>query len=489
MLKQTELPSSTPEAQGIDSASILAFVNAVEQTQLELHSLILVRHGHTIAKGWWSPYTAELPHMLFSLSKSFTSTAVGMAVAEGRLTVDDPVVDFFPADLPNEVSGNLAAMRVRDLLTMTTGHSTDPTRLVRSEPGSTWAQTFLAQPVERTPGTHFVYNSVATYMLSAIVQKLTGRTMLEYLTPRLFVPLGIEGATWENCPRGINTGGWGLKITSDDIAKFGQLYLQQGCWQGQQLITPEWVAAATSAQVPNGPSENIDWVQGYGYQFWQCRYGAYRGDGAFGQFCIVMPDQQVVIAITSGLRNMQNVLNLVWEHLLPAMQAEPLPADADAQRALADRLASLRLAAQSGAATSPIAERVSGQCYRFEENEQGISAIKFDFGQDGVRLTVHDRAGEHQLACGYQQWEAGETRLGQEPDAPLPYPVAASGAWSADDTYAMRLCFSETPFIPTMRFRFVEECLEFDQRYNVGFGPPEELEAPRLLGKKYRETG
>jgi CubicO group peptidase (beta-lactamase class C family) len=306
MLVKTPLKQSSPEAQGIASAAILAFLDAIDAANIELNSLILLRHGHQIARGWWTPYAADVPHMLFSLSKSFTSTAVGMAVAEGRLSVQDHVVDFFPDDLPQQVSENLAAMTVHHLLSMNTGHDTDTTPFLHetSKGDGNWARAFLARPVEHKPGTHFVYNSGATYMCSAIVQKLTGQTVLAYLTPRLMEPLGIEGATWECCPRGINAGGWGLKIKTDDIANFGQLYLQQGNWQGQQLVTREWVAAATSKQTRNDPNINIDWEQGYGYQFWRCQHNGYRGDGAFGQYCVILPDQDAVIAITSGVRNM-----------------------------------------------------------------------------------------------------------------------------------------------------------------------------------------
>jgi CubicO group peptidase (beta-lactamase class C family) len=205
------LPHSTPEAQGIASTAILAFLDAAARDNVGLHSLMLVRHGHVVAAGWWAPYAAALPHVLFSLSKSFTSTAVGLAVSEGRLSVDDPVLRFFPEDVPPVVSEHLAAMRVRHLLSMSTGHDIDATQATTAAPDGNWVKAFLAQPVVHAPGTHFVYNSAATYMLSAIVQRLTGETVLAYLGSRLLAPLGIEGATWQSCPRGINVGGWGAE--------------------------------------------------------------------------------------------------------------------------------------------------------------------------------------------------------------------------------------------------------------------------------------
>ena len=326
-----DLPRGSPESQGVSSPDLLAFVEAADKDIDSLHSFMLVRHGHVVAEGWWTPYAAESPHMLFSLSKSFTSTAVGLAAADGKLSIDDPVLKFFPDEAPAEPSANLKAMRISDLLRMSTGQQGEPARKA-TEP---WAKTFLAQPVPFKPGTHFLYNTSATYMASATVQKVTGQTVLDYLKPRLFDPLGIAKPTWEASPQGISAGGYGLSVRTEDIAKFGQLYLQKGKWNGKQLVPEAWVETATARQTSNGSNPKSDWDQGYGYQFWRCRHGAYRGDGAFGQYCIVLPEQDAVIAITSGVRDMQAVLNLVWDKLLPAMKLSALPADEEAAKKLA----------------------------------------------------------------------------------------------------------------------------------------------------------
>ena len=332
-----QLPRSAPEAQGIPSAAVLALVDDAERQDLGLHSLMVLRHGHVVAEGWWRPYAPERPHMLFSLSKSFAATAAGLAASEGRLSVEDRVLSFFPDEAPAEPDPNLAAMRVRDLLAMATGHAEDTTGRMRDAGGGDWVRGFLALPVGHPPGTRFVYNSGATYLVSAIVQKVTGQTLLDYLTPRLLEPLGITGATWESSPQGINVGGWGLNITTDDIARFGQLYLGDGVWRGQRLLPEGWVAEATRAQVSNGDDPHSDWAQGYGYQFWRCRHNAYRGDGAFGQLCVVLPDRDALVAITAGTRDLGGVLNLIWEHLLPAMALQALPHDPAAQQALLHR--------------------------------------------------------------------------------------------------------------------------------------------------------
>ena len=332
------LPRSTPESQGVSSEAILAFIEAADQKVNSMHSFMLVRHGQVVAEAWWAPETPEKPHVLWSLSKSFTSTAVGLAVAEGRININDTVLSFFPDEAPDDPSANLKAMRVRDLLTMSTGHQDEVSLRDQKE----WTRAFLAHPVPHKPGTHFQYNTPATFMLSAIVQKVTGETVLDYLTPRLFEPLGIEKPKWDENPQGISIGGYGLYLRTEDIAKFGQLYLQQGNWQGKQLLPAEWIQQATSKQVSNGSDPERDWDQGYGFQFWRCRHNAYRGDGKDGQFCIVMPELDAVVAITANAANMQGELNVVWDELLPAFQSEPLPENPEAQTKLKAAISGLK---------------------------------------------------------------------------------------------------------------------------------------------------
>ncbi len=478
------LPRSAPETQGIPASAVLALVDEAERKDLGLHSLMLLRHGHVVAEGWWKPYAAPRPHMLFSLSKSFCSTAAGLAVAEGRLSLDDTVLSFFPDEAPADPSPPLAAMRLRHLLSMSTGHDADTTGQMQDAEGGDWVRAFLAQPVAHAPGTHFVYNSGATYMVSAIVQKVTGQTVLDYLGPRLFGPLGITGQTWESSPQGVSMGGWGLNITTEDIARFGLLYLQKGQWRGQRLLPASWVAEATAKQVSNGDDPDSDWAQGYGFQFWRCRHDAYRGDGAFGQFCVVLPDQEAVVAITAGSGDLVGVLNLVWDHLLPAMGPSPLPANAQAQEYLRARLAGLSLPVPDGARTSPLAATVSGKTYAFDAgdaNEQGIETARWDFRADGAVVTLRDKAGEHRIEAGVDDWRRGTTTLSDATGWERPSRnVAARGAWADADTYVLTAYFYETPFAVTLTGRFSEGGVRLDLRQNVSFGP---TDRPPLEGR------
>ena len=475
------LPRSSPEKQGISSAAILEFIEAANEKIDTMNSFMLVRHGHVVAEGWWAPYDAKSPHILFSLSKSFTSTAVGLAIADGKLALDDEVLKFFPEDAPSEPSANLKAMRVRDLLCMSAGHQAEVSLFDIKE---TWTKAFLNHPVPHKPGTHFLYNTPATYMLSAILQKVTGITLLDYLRPRLFEPLGIENPQWDTSPQGISLGGYGLSVRTEDIARFGQLYLQKGVWMGKRLVPSAWIDAATTRQTSTGSNPTSDWEQGYGYQFWRSRHGLYRGDGAFGQFCIVMPEQDAVVAITSGGRDMQAVMNLVWEKLLPAFKSAPLPADGVGAEKLSKRVAGLAVRPVLGQATSSRSAATSGKRYVFASNYRQIEAVAIESREDGATVKVWTPRGESQIICGPGVWKRGRTAfvngVGGRMVPADGQPVAASGAWTQDDTFTLKLCLYETPFYSTMVFRFSGDELLLDSEHNVSFGA---TKLPQLVGE------
>lgn len=481
------LPRSTPERQGLSSSAVLAFVEAADREVDQMNSFMLVRHGHVVAEGWWGPYDARTPHVLYSLSKSFTSTAVGMAVAEGKLSLDDEVLKFFPEEAPAEPSPNLRSMRVRDLLRMSSGNQTEADFFAPGD--ATWVKRFLAHPVPFKPGTHFLYNSPATYMLSAIVQKATGATVLEYLKPKLFDPLGFESPVWVTSPQGVTAGAYGLSVRTEEIARFGQLYLQKGLWDGRQLVPSSWIEEATARQTSNGSAPKSDWDQGYGFQFWRSRHG-WRGDGAFGQFCLVVPELDAVVAITSGTRDMQRVMNLVWDKLLPEMKPGRLPEDSAARQRLAERLKGLTVKLQTGRPTSALAAKVSGRWYEFPENDRGLKALSFDFKGASPVLVVRTAAGETRTPVGFESWAKSRGSFANGLERALSVPAqplsAASGAWTGEETYALKLVLYETPYYSALTFRFEGERLLLDSEHNVWFGPTKQ---PQLVGRAAAATG
>jgi len=466
-LVHRNLPRSSPEAQGVRSEGILQFLDALASSKHEFHSFMMARHGHVIAEGWWSPYRAELNHMLYSLSKSFTSTAVGFAKSEGKLSVEDPIISFFPDKLPDSVSENLRALKIKDLLTMSVGHAHDSTPSITKE--EDWVKAFLALPIANQPGTAFLYNSGATYMLSAIVQKVTGLKVIDYLTPRLFAPLEITGMTWETCPKGINTGGWGLSVPTEALAKFGQFYLQKGAWNERQLLPAEWVQEATSFKIQQPGSDlekqkrESDWHQGYCYQFWRCRHNAFRGDGAFGQFTVVLPEQDAVIAITNESPNMQGELNLVWEHVWPAIQPSALPVNKATAEELKHRLRALVLEPPKASTSSPRAERISGKAFAINPNDKGVQSVAFRFGKRDGTFTLTDAQGNYPVNFGLEHWVEGETAMPGTPPkitvqkGTIQSRIAASGTWKDDQTLEMTWRFTETPHHDTVTCRFQED--------------------------------
>ncbi|UQZ82151.1 6-aminohexanoate-dimer hydrolase [Paenibacillus konkukensis] len=449
-----------PESVGIAPSSVTDFMKAASDSPTGLHSFMLLRHGRVAAEAHWRPYDSALRHMLFSLSKSFTSTAIGLAVAERLLTVDDAVISFFPEKRLND-GPNMRAMRVRHLLSMSTGHAEDAMGRLRGAEDGDWVQSFLSLEVEHEPGTRFVYNSGASYMLSAIIQRVTGQPLLDYLQPRLLAPLGIDGAEWETCPRGIHAGGWGLSLMTEDIARFGQLYLQQGQWEGAQLLPKAWVKEATSRHIANGDGGESDWKQGYGYQFWICRHGAYRGDGAYGQFCVVLPEQEAVIAITSGVRkNLQDVLDLVWTHLLPGMKQGELPPDDEQFGIMTDTAQSLAYAPLQSDLKTDTAAKVSGAAYVMDANDH-YKTISFRFEPDLCRIAYTNGAGEHQIQCGMGRWAIERSPLDSYPM------MAASGQWLEADTFEMEWRRIETPFIIHAVCKFAGDRASIQIRHQV----------------------
>ena len=331
---ETEAPVSLERAEPTDSlsAAMEKYLQAAEDQQLNIQSVMVLQHGRVVYEKWLNGGEPDVPHVLNSVSKTFTATAVGIAVGEGLLSLDDKLVTFFPDELPESPSENLQKVTIKDLLTMNCGHDTQP-GYPSEDREETWTSIFLSWPVEHEPGTFYCYNGLGTYMLSAILQKLTGQKVVDYLQTRLFDPLKIDAPHWDESPQGINKGGSGLYLKTEDLAKMGQLLLQKGEWYGKQILSEEWVAEATRKQVPCVPSwirfdeveksgltpENSDWVMGYGFQMWRCRHNAVRADGAGGQYIILIPDKDAVVVNTADLQDMQAELNLVWDYILPAL--------------------------------------------------------------------------------------------------------------------------------------------------------------------------
>ena len=457
------LPRSAPDDQGLSGAALDAFVAALDASEQEIQTVMLLRDGHVVLEEEWSPYRLTDPHLLFSVSKSFTSTAVGLAIEAGLLSLDDKVISFFDDDeLPATISDNLAAMTVRHLLTMTTGHSEDTVEALSRD--RRMVKIFLGLEVEHEPGTVFVYNSGATYMLSAILQRLTGEKLLDYLRPRLFEPLGITEATWQVSREGITVGGWGLSINTESLAAFGQLLLQRGVWEGKQLVPAEWIEAATSKQVPNDTQENPDWRQGYGFQFWRGRHNTYRGDGAFGQFCLIFPEYDAALIVTSATFDMQAVLDTVWDRLLPVLEGKEVEAVA--------RPSSLELPPPTGAAPGG----GDGRTYRFAANDSGLVAARLDPDGTGRFTFAHVVTGTgepYEIVISAGQWQEHRRDSVVKDGVTVPGWRVLTSAYADGDAFVATVRFVESPFVATFACHPDGHQMTIDVSLNVSFGPTE----------------
>lgn len=345
------LPRTEPSpelAQAIQTweNEVEASLSKPEMLQVIMHNIMVLKDGKVVFEKNLDPeWPADRPQHIFSASKTFTALAAGLAVDDGLITVEDKVIDYFPDKLPEEVCDKLRNLRIKDLLTMQCGHETDPTWATMAAYDSTTmeitlrdsvdlAKAFLNHPFIHEPGTYFCYNSLCTYMVSAIVQRVEGKTILELLDERIFAPLSIPTPEWDKDEDGVCVGGWGLHLRIEDMAKFGQLLLQKGKWNGKQLVSEEWIEEQTRKHInnyPNGltaeqldappllPLSRNDWVAGYGYQTWRNTVGGYRADGAWGQMIVVLPEHNAVIAGQANLKNHLAELWSYWDYILPAL--------------------------------------------------------------------------------------------------------------------------------------------------------------------------
>lgn len=417
-----DLPRSTPEEQGVESGAVLAMFEELLRLDLtDIHHVMVLRGGKVIAEMHPSPFKAEHSHTLYSCSKTFVSLAVGIAIDENRLRLSDRVAQFFPELLPDTISENLAKMTVRDLLTMASGVTPDwDYRSYEKE----WVEPFLAKEVSE-PGENFTYDSMSSYMLSAIVQRATGERVADYLRSRLFTPMGIVQYDWEESLDGINCGGWGLRLQAESLAKTGQLLLNKGEWCGKQLVSRSWIEEATKCQIvttSNNTEAATDNNQGYGYQIWRCRYdGAYRADGAHGQFIVVVPDKDIVIVITgitTGAASRE--LDAIWDTLLSGVHDEELaPSPNYARMQKYSKNAALETIV--GKKTSPLEEEIAAQKITLSDNKYNIASIKINALKDSYSLTIEYNDGKsHTLPYGYNnEWAYTTTTV------PPPYAVNA----------------------------------------------------------------
>lgn len=466
-----ELPRSTPEAEGVPSQALInLFDSLISLPKTEIHSIMVLRHGKVIAETYPAPFAPEYKHTMYSCSKTFVSAAVGLAMDENRLRLTDRVAIFFPELLPDTISSNLADMTVRDLLTMTSGITPDWNMRNNC---SDWTRAFLAKPV-KVPGEQFEYDSMSTYLLSAIVQKVTGMMVLDYLKLKVFNPMNITEVAWEISPEGVNTGGWGLHIQSESLAKFGQLLLNRGKWEGKQLIPASWVEQMMSKQMETGGD-------GYGYQMWLCEYpGAVRADGALGQYILVIPDKDMVVVITEcTLIDGRTQRRLVWKRLLPEVGDTPLTSG-KAYNQLQKKQSTYQLPVTQGKATSVVSREYAGKCIELGQNKFGWQSLNLQFKPKEIVLTVTETNGNsYDLLFGYKQWLKVSTEVYPPYSiTPVdsfkgiegPFWVAGSYAWAEPETLELKAHYVNWISALDIKLHFDGEKVDLKVKENYSSG-------------------
>jgi len=437
--------------------------------------------------------------MLHSAVKSWTGTAVGLAIGDGLLSLDDKVISFFPEHCPAVVSDNLAAMTVRDLLTMRSGHRTGLSGGEWRNSTDSWVAAFLRESVLDRPGDDFIYSSGSSYMLSAIVTKVSGRTVHALLEERIFRPLGMPPVSWDISPEGYSSGGNGLSCSVEDMLKFGVLHLEDGVWEGRRLLPGGWVVEATRNHVreawiaptdgrryPSRESispETIQRLEGYGYQWWKTAHDGYRATGLFGQHCIILPHMNAVIAMTAAMPPRQSpLLKLVWQHLVPGLAGTKTSPDRDP--VLAIRLNELRLPWPTGSATSPKAAQINGRTFIMERNEDLVESIVFDFTDNSCRFTQVDNRGLHHIDAGWREpIESNTTMTGfrlHHQYQPERMRVVAAATWLNETSLQLTWRFVETAFCDTVTCVFGDHEVQVNRRVNTN---PGGMERPTIVGR------
>jgi len=457
----------SPREAGISSNAVAALLNDARTRQLELHDLLIYRRGAVGVELYKWPYRAGQPRIMHSVAKSFTSAAIGLALQEGALHLDDKVISFFPSELPSVVDDKLAAMTVEDLLTMRTGQAAETSGARWRGLKTSWTAEFFKIPLAHPPGATYVYTSAASYMLSAILTRATGETLHDYLRPRLFEPLGIEGEQWDLAPDGINPGGNGLTCAPEDLLKFGVLYLHHGLWEGKRILPASWIESATCRRGADG----------YGYHWVTGTHGEFFAMGLFGQLIGVFPGYDAVIVINSAIQHIEacsRILIPLLQRHLASMFHETGIDEADGDRALSAAVAELAATEPLVSAAAPRPELLGTRRYILSPNVLRFQELTIHISEDACTLQLRSERGGYSIRSGIGHWIEGKTKL---PGARLHHgyalegtPAIAGARWKSDSTLVMDWIFIASVFRDQVVVHFDCDRMTLLRSVNVNSG-------------------
>ena len=456
-----------PEQAGVSSKEIENLIRDFRESGIEVHSFMILSRGKVAFESWAEPYSPETPHMMYSVSKSFTSTAVGFAVSEGLLSLDTRFVDVFP-EYRNEKDKNLEALNVHYLLSMQSGKNVS----VFSDKGKNrWIEDFVNSPWGFAPGEGWQYISENQYILCAMLKEVTGMTVTEYLTPRLYEPLGIDVPFWEHDINGIEAGGWGLFLKTEDLAKFIYCYQHNGMYMGRQVIPAEWVQLA---QRPWGDNSIVnsdpDGQCGYGYCFWRCGgVNGYRADGMFSQFGIIPDDYDAAFIITASEIDEQKTKECIWRHFpkcliepdselkpekMPSLSSlgDELPSSEHKaiEKEIEGRIIKFKKNIPLNAAGFPVSILPFPVVYMSGDRAGNISDVVFTFGENECYFHWTEGDEENTIACGMD----GISRKTEMTLAQMKFTAAATAAWISDNELQLNIRPVEAVAQRILKFTF-----------------------------------
>ena len=428
---RTRMERVRPEAVGVSPGAILKFLRALEETGFVSHDLMVIRHGKVVFEAHYAPFRPDIPHMLCSCSKSFASAAVGFAIDEGRFALDDPIVGLFPEKLKGTPHPYAAAMTVRHLLEMSTAYAD------AIQPASEdWTADFLNREPDHYPGTTFGYDSIGTHVLCEAVQKFTGMTVHEYLTPRLFEPLGIapEEVRWSVGAMGVNHGGGGLCLTPEGMAKFAQLLLSDGVWEGRRVLPEGWVSEATRGRVSAAASDG-SYKPSYGRKFWRVQDGGYACLGLAGQAILVHPERDVAfVGTANGFQTDYHYFHTTffWQYVYKELAEGAIPREDAAYAELLRRTERAEAFLPEGGSESPHIPEIGGKRLTAERNALGATGFEAAFTEGGgeIRVCLPDRT--LSVPFGYRRHVAGGIglhALAKGGASDCPNGCGSAGAW------------------------------------------------------------
>ncbi|MGI6665086.1 MAG: serine hydrolase domain-containing protein [Christensenellaceae bacterium] len=480
-----KLKRSDIKTTGLQPEKINALLGALMTPQYGMQAMMLLKNGAVVKEVYKKPYQKNTRRCMFSVTKTLTALAIGFLMQDGSISEEDLVMPFFKEQLPAAPMEYMQHLKIKHLLTMTSGVNAAQQDTARAHVDAVkigfpymyadfkineqmnWAQDFLETYLTYPPGEKFVYDNNASHLLSAIVGKVTQKTMADYLAEKLFAPLGIPAPLWQTAPEGVTVGGYGVWLTLEELAGIGQFLLQKGHWQGKQILEKAYVEKMTSAQVEIG-NRAAKWEKAFGYQVWILGEGqAYAGIGAFGQMYVVFPAQEMVFAMLGGSLHYMKVLDVLMRHIPNLEQQEGMAETKKLPKHWAEEI-------PAGASSwdMPQAMPLSNHTFSFSENLYGIEEMSFACGtEDTLRIKI--KGEESIVPIGFGYWAEGKFPVQEDAETdvhhtPLFSAVAVSGAW-AQDLFHIAVVFYETPYRMDLYCRFTPHGIKIEVKRNVSF--------------------